>query len=103
MTYSCLGDVEEKDGDYKASVIAYKQSLSIRTQYVDKFHPDLGRLLHKIGILNSMYGNLRDASIYFAKAIRLYEFNNIDDSRLMEVFRDQADVFGKIAFNTSTV
>jgi tetratricopeptide (TPR) repeat protein len=103
VTYSCLGDVEERDGGYQAAIIAYKEALSIRTQYIDKFHPDLGKLLHKIGVLNALHGNLRDASIYFAKAVRLYEFNNIEDSRLMVVLRDQADVLGKIAFNTSIV
>lgn len=103
LSYSCLGDVEERDGDYKAAIEAYKKALSTRTIYIDKFHPDLGRLLHKIGVLNATSGNFRDAVIYFAKALRLYEFNNIEDSRVMVVKRDQADVLGKIAFNSSTI
>ena len=103
LSYSCLGDVEERDGDYKAAIEAYKQALSTRTIYIDKFHPDLGRLLHKIGALNATNGNFRDAIIYFAKALRLYEINNIEDSRVMVVKRDQADVLGKIALNTSTI
>ncbi len=99
VTFSCLGDVEEKDGNFKAAIAAYKQALSIRTQYSDKLNPDLGKILHKIGVLNGRCGNLRDASIYFAKALRLYEFNNIKDARLVEVQRDRADVLGKIALN----
>jgi tetratricopeptide (TPR) repeat protein len=99
-----LGDVEERDGGYQAAIMAYKEALSIRTQYIDKFHPDLlGKLLHKIGVLNALHSNLCNASIYFAKAMRLYEFNNIEDSHLMVVLRDQADVLGKIALNTSIV
>ena len=103
VSYSCLGDVEEKDGNYKAAIDAYKEALKIRSQHVDKFNPDLGKLLHKIGVLNANHGSLRDATIYFAKALKLYEFNNIKDSRLTTVLRDQADVLGKIAFNSSTI
>ena len=103
VTYTCLGDVEERDGNILAAISAYKDALSTRTQYIDKLHPDLGKLLHKIGCLNTIRGNYRDAAIFYAKALRLYEFNNITDSRVMIILRDQADVLGKIAFNTSTV
>ncbi len=101
--YSCLGDVEERDGNYKAAIKAYKEALYTRTQYVDKFHPDLGRLLHKIGVLSSIHGNFGDAVIYFSKALRVYEFNKIEDSRVTAVLRDQADALGKIAFSTMTI
>lgn len=103
VSYSNLGDVEERDGNYKAAIKAYKEALYTRTQYVDKFHPDLGRLLHKIGVLSSIHGNFGDAAIYFAKALRVYEFNKIEDSRVTAVLRDQADVLGKIAFSTMTI
>lgn len=103
VSYSCLGDVEEKDGNYQGAIEAYKEALTVRSHYGDKFHPDLGSLLHKIGVLNAHHGSLRDATIYFAKALKLYEFNNIEDSRRTIVLRDQADVLGKIAFNSSTI
>ena len=103
VSYACLGDVYERDGDCKGAIAAYKEALNIRSLYTEKFHPDLGKLIHKIGVLHSVNGQFRDAAIYFAKALRLYEFNKINDSRVTAVLRSQADVLGKIAFNTSTI
>ena len=85
VAHSCLGDVFEKSGDIESAIDAYKQGMYVQTLWLDQFHPDLGKSLHKLGLLCSENGQLRDADAYFAEALRLYKSSIVATGRVVGV------------------
>ena len=99
VTSSCLGDVHVKNGNIAAAIHAYKETLWIRSSLLDRLHPDIGKLYHKIGVLHAKRDEVVDADTCITKAIRIYKYNKIDDYRMVEARRDKADMRAKIVLS----
>ena len=103
VALSCVGDVYEKRGDFESSIGAFKEILAIQTINLAPFHPDLGKILHRLGLLCSDSGQLLRADSYFTKALRLYRKNDVNDERMIGVKRDKADNRSKLSLMNTPV
>mmetsp|Transcript_21105 Transcript_21105/g.32064 ORF Transcript_21105/g.32064 Transcript_21105/m.32064 type:complete len:739 (+) Transcript_21105:64-2280(+) len=99
VSYTSLGDAQEKNGDLISTIKAYEEALDLRIQVLEQFHVDLGKLFHKLGSLCSSNNELKRADKEFTRALRLYKYNKLEesDSRFVEVQRDIADNRVKIS------
>eukprot|EP00553_Chaetoceros_curvisetus_P004311 CAMPEP_0204635506 /NCGR_PEP_ID=MMETSP0717-20131115/31519_1 /ASSEMBLY_ACC=CAM_ASM_000666 /TAXON_ID=230516 /ORGANISM="Chaetoceros curvisetus" /LENGTH=508 /DNA_ID=CAMNT_0051654255 /DNA_START=84 /DNA_END=1610 /DNA_ORIENTATION=- len=99
VSYSCLGDAQEKHGDISSAIESYQEALTLRTTSLAQFHPDLGKLIHKLGRMCTLNGELDRADKVFTRALRLYKHNRLEpsDARVIDVQRDRADNRVKIA------
>ena len=68
-----------------------------------KFDIDLGKILHRLGLLCSDSGQLLRADSYFTKALRLYRKNDVNDERMIGVKRDKADNRSKLSLMNTPV
>lgn len=97
IALSSLGDVYEKRGDYDMAIKTFKDFLATQAQAMEPFHPELGKILHKLGLLCSESGDLLRADSYFSKALRLYKKCEVNDERVVSVKRDKADNQSKLS------
>jgi len=101
VTLTCLGDLHVKTGNITLAIDVYKEALWIRSKMKDSLHGDIARILHKLGILHAKLGEYIEAEDYISKSIRVYNYNNMNGSRLVEAQQDKADIQAKVALQPS--
>jgi hypothetical protein len=79
------------------AIKTFKDFLATQAQAMEPFHPELGKILHKLGLLCSESGDLLRADSYFSKALRLYKKCEVNDERVVSVKRDKADNQSKLS------
>lgn len=103
VSLSCLGDVYERKGDFESAIETFKDMLVIQATALSPFHPDLGKILHKLGLLCSESDQLLRADSYFTKALRIYQKSGVKDEEMVAVKRDKADNMSKLSLLNAPV
>lgn len=103
VTATCMGDVYERIGEIDKAIDAFDEALRIKTAVSGRHSIEVGRILHKLGKLSALNGDVQLADSYLSRTVLIYRLNKMrdDDGWMIEVNRDVADIDALIAMGRS--
>lgn len=105
VTSTCMGDVYERIGNVDKALEAFGEALRIKTMVVGRHSIEVARILHKLGKLSALNGDVQLADSYLSRTILIYRLNKLqdDDDWMVEANRDIADIDAVIAMGRTDV